>query len=144
MENEEHQRQVMRVLEKGKKSDRAKSRLSKISELGLVELTRKRNYGSLLKTICEPCMVCEGRGFIKSAESVCIEIFQNIERKAAKIAGKKCLVFASQTVIDSLIDEQACYLRELAILHDSVIACEVEPRYNQDQYDIVVSPLENA
>jgi ribonuclease G len=144
MINEEHKRQVLRMLEKGQQSDRVKCNVTQISELGLVEMTRKRTYGSLLKTICEPCEVCDGRGFIKSAESVCLEIFINLQRKAKDVTGKECLIMASQTVVDRLIDEQANNVRELAGLLDADISCQVEPGYTQEQYDIVVSIVERA
>ena len=144
MIDEEHKQQVLRVLEKGQKSDRVKCNVTQISELGLVEMTRKRAYGSLLKMICEPCGVCEGRGFIKSAESVCLEILKNLQRKAREITGKECRIMASQTVVDRLIDEQADNVRELAKLLDAEISCQVEPEYTQEQYDIVISIAERA
>lgn len=144
MINDEHKRQVLRMLEKGQASDRVKCNITQISELGLVEMTRKRSYGSLLKMMCEPCEVCNGRGFIKSAESVCLEIFKEIQRMADRVVGKQCLIMASQAVVDRLIDEQADNVRELARLLETSIAYQVEPGYTQEQYDIVVSVAERA
>ena len=144
MVDEEHKRQVLRMLEKGRRADRVKCNITRISELGLVEMTRKRVSGSLLKTICEPCPVCDGRGFIKSAESVCLEIFKNLQRKSTELAGRECLIMASQAVIDRLIDEQAEGVRELANLLNTSISCQVEPGYTQEQYDLVVSSAEQA
>jgi ribonuclease G len=132
------------MLEKGQQSDRVKCNVTQISELGLVEMTRKRTYGSLLKMICVPCEVCDGRGFIKSAESVCLEIFKNLQRKAKEVAGKECLIMASQTVVDRLIDEQADNVRELAKSLDADISYQVEPGYTQEQYDIVISVVERT
>ena len=132
------------MLEKGQASDRVKCNITQISELGLVEMTRKRSYGSLLKMMCEPCEVCNGRGFIKSAESVCLEIFKEIQRMADQVVGKQCLIMASQSVVDRLIDEQADNVRELARLLETSIAYQVEPGYTQEQYDIVVSIAERA
>lgn len=144
MINDEHKRQVLRMLEKGQASDRVKCNITQISELGLVEMTRKRSYGSLLKMMCEPCEVCDGRGFIKSAESVCLEIFKEIQRMAEQVAGKRCLIMASQTVVDRLIDEQADNVRELADLLETSISYQVEPGYTQEQYDVIVSIAERA
>ena len=144
MIDEEHKRQMLRLLEKGQKSDRVKCNVTQVSELGLVEMTRKRAYGSLLKMICEPCEVCKGRGFIKSAESVCLEILKNLQRKAKEVKGKKCLIMASQTVVDRLIDEQADNVRELSKSLDAEISCQVEPGYTQEQYDIVISIAERT
>ncbi len=144
MVNEEHKRQVLRMLEKGLQSDRVKCNVTQISELGLVEMTRKRTFGSLLKMLCEPCEVCEGRGFIKSAESVCLEIFKQLQKMAAEIEGKKCLIMASQSVIDRLIDEQADSVANLCKALGTSVAYQVEPGYTQEQYDIVVSIVEQA
>ena len=138
MIDEEHKRQVLRMLEKGLMADRVKSTVTQISELGLVEMTRKRTYGSLLKMLCEPCEVCDGRGFIKSAESVCLDIFKDLQRKAKNLAGKRCLIMASQSVIDRLIDEQVDGIRSLAEMINVAISYQVEPGYSQEQYDIVI------
>jgi ribonuclease G len=144
MVNQEYKRQVQRTLEKGQQSDRVKCNVTQISELGLVEMTRKRTHGSLLKMICEPCEVCGGLGFIKSAESVCLEIFKNLQRKAKEVIGKECLIIASQTVVDRLVDEQISNVRELARLLDTDISCQVESGYGQEHYDIVISITESA
>ncbi|MDA0977477.1 MAG: Rne/Rng family ribonuclease [Proteobacteria bacterium] len=144
MVNEEHKRQVLRALEKGQQSDRVKCNITQISELGLVEMTRKRSYGSLLKMMCEPCPVCEGRGFLKSTESVCLEIFKQIQRMAGDVEGRQCLIMASQSVVDRLIDEEARNVRQLAEALCTDILYQVEPGYTQEQYDIVVSVLGQA
>ncbi len=144
MVNEEHKRQVLRMLEKGQQNDRVKCNVTQISELGLVEMTRKRTYGSLLKMMCEPCEVCDGRGFIKSAESVCLEIFKEIRKQAADLEGKQCLIMASQSVVDRLIDEQSSSIKALARTLGTTISYQVEPGYTQEQYDIVISVAEQA
>ncbi len=144
MVNEEHKRQVLRMLEKGQQTDRIKVNVTQISELGLVEMTRKRTHGSLLKMLCEPCAVCKGRGFIKSAESICLEIFKNLQKKGSDVAGRECLIMASQSVVDRLIDEQADNVRELAARLNTSLSYQVEPGYTQEQYDIIISIVEKA
>ena len=139
MLDQEHKRQVLRILEKGLINDRVKCNVTQISELGLVEMTRKRTRGSLLKAICEPCEFCEGRGFIKSAESVCLEIFKDLRRSSRKLAGKDCLILASQSVVDRLIDDQAGNIRSCAEIFEVRISFQVEPSYSQEQYDLVIS-----
>jgi ribonuclease G len=132
------------MLDKGNQADRVKCKVSQISELGLVEMTRKRTHGSLLKMICEPCEVCDGRGFIKSADSVCLKIFNDLQRKVKEVSGKKCLIMAAQPVVDRLIDVQSDSVSELAKLLDAEISCQVEPGYTQEQYDIVISIAEST
>lgn len=138
MLDDEHKRQVLRTLEKGQQSDRVRWQISEISELGLVEMTRKRTHESLLKQMCEPCPSCDGRGFIKTAESVCLEIFREIQRRAKAFRGKECLIMASQTVVDRLLDEDAACIKELSEALGADMRFQVEASYTQEQFDVVL------
>ena len=138
MLNEEHKRQVFRTLEKGQQTDRVKWNISEISELGLVEMTRKRTHQSLQKRLCEPCPTCEGRGYVKTAESVCLEIFRDVQRRALDLHEKECMIMASQTVVDRLLDEDADSLKELADSIEATFRLNVEATYTQEQYDVVL------
>jgi len=138
MIDEEHKRQVLRTLEKGQHSDRVKWNISEISDLGLVEMTRKRTHESLLKTMCETCPTCDSRGFIKSAESVCLELFREIQRKARDFQQNDCLILAAQSVIDRLIDEESACIQELSDKLEVDIRFQVETAYSQEQYDVVL------
>jgi len=139
MVNEEHKRQVLRTLEKGQQSDRVKWRITQISDLGLVEMTRKRTHESLLKMMCEPCATCSGRGFIKTAESVCLEIFREIQRNAHDFRENGCLIMASQSVVDRLLDEDAVCVSELSSAVGTQIRFQVETSYSQEQFDVVLT-----
>jgi ribonuclease G len=141
MINEEHKRQVIRTLEKGQQADRVRWNISGISDLGLVEMTRKRTHESLLKMMCAPCPTCDGRGFIKTAETVCLEIYREIHRKARKFFGNECLILAAQSVIDRLLDEDAPCISELSAALECSIRLQVETSYSQEQFDVVV-PLQ--
>jgi ribonuclease G len=138
MQDDEHRRQLLRTLEKALEKDRAKTKMLGVSELGLVEMTRKRTRESLGRSMCEPCHYCRGRGHIKSAETVCYEIFREILRDAKTYAASELRVLASQTVIDRLLDEDASSVADLETLTNKCIRFEVEPAYSQDQYDIVL------
>ena len=138
MINEEHKRQVLRMLEKGQQSDRVKWNIAEISELGLVEMTRKRTQESLLRRICAPCSACNGRGFIKSSETVCLEIYREIQRKFRTLYEKGCQVRASQSVIDRLLDEDAENVSELSKVLKADIRLQVEASYTQEQFDVVL------
>ncbi len=134
---EEHKRQVLRSLEKYLERDHAKSQITEVSALGLVEMTRKRTRESLEHILCEPCSVCEGRGSIKSAETVCFEIFREIIREARQYEADKLLVLASQSVVDMLVDEESSSLAELESFIKVPIRFQVEAMYTQEQYDVV-------
>ena len=138
MKDPEHQRQVLRTLEKALEKDHAKTRITGVSELGLVEMARKRTRESLEQLLCEPCPVCQGRGQVKSAETVCYEIFREILRMARTYDNEKFLVLASQLVVDRLLDEEAAYVADLEAFIKRTIEFRVEALFHQEQYDIVL------
>lgn len=138
MTEPEHQRQVLRTLEKNLERDRAKTNVMGVSQLGLVEMTRKRTSESLGQMLCSPCTVCNGRGVLKSAETVCYEIFREILREARNYDETKLLVLGSQVVIDRLLDEESDNVADLEMFIERSIQFQVEALYNQEQYDIVL------
>jgi ribonuclease G len=138
MTDPEHQRQVLRTLEKALEKDRAKTSINGVSSLGLVEMTRKRTRESLGQILCEPCPVCRGRGRLKSAETVCYEIFREILREARTYDATSFLVLASQVVIDRLLDEESANVADLEAFIGRTIQFQVESIYNQEQYDIIL------
>ncbi|HDZ55954.1 MAG TPA: ribonuclease G [Pseudomonas xinjiangensis] len=138
MEDEEHQRQVLRTLEKQLERDHAKTNIIGITELGLVQMTRKRTRESLEQILCEPCPCCSGRGIQKTPESVCYEIFREILREARAYQAGAYMVLASQSVIDRLLDEESGNVADLEIFIERPIRFQVETVYTQEQYDVVL------
>ena len=159
MEDPEHRRDVLRTLEKACEHDPARTRLSGLSSLGLVEMSRKRTRESLAQQLCAPCAACNGRGRLKAPESMCYEIFRAILRDAHKrsreqralgpvlapvlAAGREAehgnyMVRASQLVIDRLLDEAADNVAALAEEVGTSIRFQVEPSYTNEQFDIVL------
>lgn len=139
MLDEEHQRQVLRALEKALGKDPARTSITGISELGLVEMTRKRTRESLGQILNSPCPVCDGRGTQKSAETVCYEIFREIIRVVRAYENDVLLVMASREVVDRFLDEESDTLAELEELVAKTVKFEVEPMYTQEQFDVVLS-----
>jgi len=138
MFNEDNKRHVLRILEKGLQQDRVKCRITEISELGLVEMTRKRAYETLANRLCEICPTCDGKGIIRTAETICYEIFREIQRKYRDFDRHDCLIMASQSVIDRLLDEDAASVNELSKSMDVNIRFQVEVTYSQEQFDVVL------
>ncbi len=138
MQDTEHQRQVVRTLEKALEKDPARTFISGLSGLGLVEMTRKRNRESLGQLLCDPCPVCDGRGRLRTPETICYEIFREILRVARAYENDVLLVMASQGVVDRLLDEESSALADLEELVGKTIRFEVEPMYTQEQYDVVL------
>ena len=138
MQTEEHKRQVLRALEKHVERDNANCHISEISSLGLVQMTRKRTRESLEHILCEPCPTCGGRASVKTAETVCYEIFREILRESRQFDVQQLLVLASQEVVDLLLDEESTSLAELEAFIGKPIKFQVEALYSQEQFDVVL------
>jgi len=138
MEREEHKRQVLNALEKHLERDHAKTQISEVSPLGLVEMTRKRTRESLEHVLCETCLTCHGRGSHRTTETVCYEIFREILSEARIYdEARQLLVMANQGVIDRLLDEEAASLAELESFIKIPVKLQVEAHYAQESYDVV-------
>ncbi|WP_201574021.1 Rne/Rng family ribonuclease [Psychrobacter sp. H8-1] len=139
MLEQQHKDDVLESLQAQLTQDYAKTKITQVSELGLVEMTRKRTRESLGQQLCEPCSTCQGRGFVKTAETVCFEIFREIMRCARTYnSPKKFTVVAHAAVIDLLLTTEADTVADLEYLLGRVITFEVENLYTQEQYDIVL------
>jgi ribonuclease G len=138
MQTEEHKRQVLRALEKHIERDHTNCHISEISNLGLVQMTRKRTRESLEHVLCETCPTCDGRASVKTAETVCYEIFREILREARQFDAQQLLVLASQEVVDLLLDEESTSLAELEAFIGKPIKFQVEALYAQEQFDVVL------
>jgi ribonuclease G len=138
MAEEEHRRQVLQSLERALMNDHAKTHISSVSPLGLVEMTRKRTRESLEHMLCMPCPTCEGRGFVKTSETVCYEIFREILRQSRQFQFQELMVLAHQDVIERLLDEESAALAELEVHTGKPIRLQTEALYQQDQYDVVL------
>ena len=138
MQDAEHKRQVYRALEKNLERDHAKTHISDVSPLGLVEMTRKRTRDSLGHVLTEACSCCNGRGSMLTAETVCYEIFREIIRNARQFDAQQFLVLASQKVVDMMLDEESTSVAELEAFIDKPIRFQVETEYTQEQFDVVL------
>jgi ribonuclease G len=138
MEESEHRRQVIQALERALAGDHVKTSISSVSPLGLVEMTRKRTRESLEHVLCQPCPTCEGRGFVKTAETVCYEVFREIQRQARQFECQQLMVLAHQDVIERLLDEESAALGELELSTGKPIRLQTEALYTVDQYDVVL------
>lgn len=133
-----HRSQVLEALTTALKGDHARAQVAEVSPLGLVQMTRKRTRESLEHVLCEPCPVCEGRGHIKSPETVCYEIFREILRQHGQFTFKEWVILAHQEVIELLLDEEASGIAELEELTGKPIRLQTEGLYAQDQFDVVL------
>ena len=135
---EEHCNQVIRTLSRELEKDSTKTQVSEMTSLGLVEITRKRTSESLERLLTEPCPACSGRGIQKTPETVCYEIFREILREVREFGAEEYLVIASQTVIDLLLEDESTGLADLQDFVKKTIKLQVEPSYEQEEFDVVL------
>ena len=139
MDDDEHRRQVLRTLERSLDEDPVKTRVIGFNDLGLVVLTRKRSRESLSDLLQEPCPHCHGTGQMKTAETVCYEIFRAVMREYRAYSAEMTTVIAAPTVIDRLIDEESEALADLEAFIHRPIRLKVDGNFSQDRYEVVVS-----
>jgi len=138
MEDPEHRIQVVRALEKCLERDPARTKISAVSPLGLVEMTRKRIRESLGHILCDPCPMCNGRGYVKSIETVCFEILREVQRAARQCDTRDLLVLASDAVIDRLLEDKTVHLAELEQHVGRPIRLQRQSVYHNEQFDVVM------
>jgi ribonuclease G len=138
MEDLEHRNAVLTELHKALAKDRTRMTVSGFSQLGLVEMTRKRTRDSLAHQLCEPCPTCQSRGHVRTARTLCYEILREILRESRQFNPKEFRILASQAIVDLFLEEESPHLAMLGDFIGKPISLEVERVYSQEQYDIVL------
>lgn len=138
MKDDEHKRHVLRTLERSLEKDHARTQISELSSLGLVEMTRKRTRESLEHILCEPCPHCGGLGSVKTAETASYEIFREILRAVRQFEAEQLLVMAARNVVNRILEEESGTVAELEEFIGKTIRFQAENHYSQDQYDVVL------
>jgi ribonuclease G len=138
MAREDHREAVLGEFRKQLARDRVKTMAGGFSQLGLVEMTRKRTRESLAHMLCEPCPTCEGKGIVKTPRSVAYDIFREILREARQFNPREFRVVASPKVIELFLDEESQHLAGLSEFIGKPVSLQSETAMAQEQYDIVL------
>jgi ribonuclease G len=138
MDTQEHRDSVLAEFRKALSRDRTRVTVNGFSQLGLVEMTRKRTRESLAHVLCEPCPVCQGRGELKTAQTICYEVLREILRADRQFNAKEYRILASQKVIDLFLEDESSSLTSLGDFIGKPISMQVETAYTQEQYDVVL------
>lgn len=138
MEREAHREKVLDALRSELSGDRARTTVQSMSNLGLVEMTRKRIRPSLVKTLCEPCSYCDGRGYVKKKATVAHEIFRDLEREGPKgPTSATAVVHCHAAVGDYIYEEESEMLDFVERRIGRSVVLKLEPGYHIEQYEIV-------
>jgi ribonuclease G len=138
MEKLENREKVFNALVEAMKKDRARSTIYNISELGIIQMTRKRVRESLGRVLCEQCPYCEGQGFIKSARTVAYEIFRKL-RRMNLARGKVVVIIAHSAVADLLADEERYGIEEIENKFGIKLIVKEDVKLHQEHYEISIS-----
>jgi ribonuclease G len=139
MDNAEHRGAVFEEFKKMLARDHTRITVNDFSPLGLIEMTRKRTRESLAHILCESCPTCQGRGEIKTAQTICFEILREIVREARQFNTREFRILASQPVIDLFLDEESQSLAQLSDFIGKNVSLQVETTYSQEQYDVILT-----
>jgi ribonuclease G len=136
MEKPQNRDKVFKTLQEALGRDKAKTNVLRISELGLVEMTRKRVRESIGRVLHEDCTYCDGKGFVKTATTVCYEIFREIRREAASYKEPTLVINCHPDVARLLQNDERLELRHLMDRFNKTIQVRSQPGYHREQYDI--------
>ncbi|MEM7357582.1 MAG: Rne/Rng family ribonuclease [Pseudomonadota bacterium] len=139
LHSEQYRQQLLQTLRDALAKDRVRTRVSDISSLGLVEITRKRARESLAQLLCESCTVCEGHGMVKTAQTVCYEILREIRREDSQYKAQAYTVIAAPAVINLMLEAEAASLADLQEQLQRPIKLQADSHYHQQQYDIALN-----
>jgi ribonuclease G len=138
MDSDDHRAGVLAEFRKALARDRTRITVNGFTQLGLVEMTRKRTRESLAHVLCEPCPTCSGRGELKTAQTICYEILRELLRAGRQFDAKEYRILAHQKVIDLFLDEESQALAQVGDTIGKPVSLAVEGAYTQEQYDVVL------
>jgi ribonuclease G len=136
MEKHAEREKVFHALEEALRRDKAKTNLLKISELGLVQMTRKRTRESLLRLLTETCSHCEGRGVVKSKTTVCNDIFREAQRVAPDIGGPRLVIKVHSSIAEMLVEEEKDGVEWLEKRLGKQVGIVARKHFHPEQYEI--------
>ena len=139
MADESSREKVYNALSEALKKDRVPTNILKISEMGLVEMTRKRTRQSITKLLSEPCPYCDGKGTVKSRDTICYEIFREIKRRAPSISGRTLVLHVHPDVANLLCEEERAGIEELEKKLSKRIIVKDKMQFHIEQFEIVES-----
>lgn len=138
MDEDAQREAVLEELRKAVTLDRARINVNGFSALGLVELTRKRTRESLAHLLCESCQVCQGRGELKTAQTICYEIMRELLRESKQFRNaNEFKILASPEVINMLGDEESQSLANLSDFIKKPVSLHPDTQYGREEFDIV-------
>lgn len=136
MERETDREKVCSALKEALKKDKSKTSVAKMSEFGLIEMTRKRTRENINRYLSEDCFYCEGQGTLKSKTTICYDIFRSIERESAQLTGRNIYLRVHPEISDMLLDEENQHIEYLERKIKKNIVIRPQEGFHYEQYTI--------
>jgi ribonuclease G len=136
MEKELNREKVFQGFTEALKKDRAKTNILKISDFGLVEMTRKRVRESIVQMLCQPCSYCDGKGYVKSKTTVTYDVYRQLEREAVEIEYKNIVIYTHPDIADILYSDGQETLSSLEKRYKKKITVKSDPNFHIEQFEI--------
>jgi ribonuclease G len=139
MQKEQHKDKVMAHMDEAMKKDKSQTNVLPLTELGLVQMTRKRIRRNLTRTLCEPCFYCNGDGNLLSGKSICHKIYRDLVSEAGDIMGNRFTVKVHPEIAQLLHGREKHLISSLENQFSKPIAIYPEPHYHIEEYHIFES-----
>ncbi len=136
MESADHREKTYRALRDALRQDKARTNILKISELGLVEMTRKRTRENLVQTLCEPCGHCDGRGYLLSDETVTYNLLRQVRNSLSRFSGRRIAITVAPRVAEQLLSNEAKSVASLSEALGQAIEIRARPGIHQEQFEV--------
>lgn len=136
MEKKSNQEKVFNVLKEALKKDRSKTHVLPVSELGLVQMTRKRTREALNRMLCEPCFYCEGEGYLKSKRTICHNIYRDMRRESGEMLASQITLKVHPDIAELFLGEESSLVGSLEVALSKKIILRPDPRFHLEQYEM--------
>jgi len=138
MEKESNRDRVFNALKEAVRKDKSRTNILRMSELGLIEMTRKRIKENIGQVLCEPCCYCDGEGYLKSRQTVCYEVLRELEREKRDHFGMNIMVTVHPEVAALFCDEERGAIEKVEERLQGRVFVKGEPEFHLEQYEIVL------
>ena len=137
MEKKSNQEKVFNSLQEALKKDRSKTNVLPMSEMGLIQMTRKRIRKPLTRLLCEPCFYCEGEGYLISKKTICYNIYRDVIRDSRDMLGKRMTLRVNPEIAELLYGEESHLILGLERQIEKRVVVYPNPEFHMEQFDIL-------
>ena len=136
MEKKSNRERVCNALKEALKKDRSKTHVLPMSELGLIEMTRKRTRETLNRMLCEPCFYCDGEGYLQSKRTVCYNVYHDMLRQSGDMLAPYVTLKVHPEVAELLLGEESSLIDSVESAVNKKVIVQADPQFHLEQYEV--------